>query len=81
LKKGNCPKAANLDSTDLLKNVGFECFSSMISLIDHITDASAHTYCLTIFLKSGPEHERLGQGRSGIILPDAARSIARRRLI
>jgi hypothetical protein len=22
LKKGNCPKAVNLDSTDLLKNVG-----------------------------------------------------------
>ncbi len=30
LKKGNCPKAANLDSTDLLKkSIGFECFTSI----------------------------------------------------
>jgi hypothetical protein len=77
LKKGNCPKAANLDSTDLLKNaMAYECFTPMISVTDHSTDASAHTYCLTKFLKSGPERDQPGPGRSGIILPDGARSIA-----
>jgi len=34
LKKGNCPKTANLDSTKFTQNVGIECFTSMISLID-----------------------------------------------
>jgi len=77
LKNRNYPKVANLDSTNSLKKIkGFECLTSINLYIDHITDASAHTNCLTILLKSRPEHGQPGQGRSGIILPGDARSIA-----